>query len=56
MKETVRARPTLICERLKHADGDEGGDEVESHSNNTSSAYGQVKGKSVEDHLHIFQS
>ena len=29
MKETVRARPTLICERLKHADGDEGGEEVE---------------------------
>ena len=29
MKETVRARPTLICERLKHADEDEGGDEVE---------------------------
>ena len=29
MKETVRARPTLIFERLKYADEDEGGGEVE---------------------------
>ena len=29
MKETVRARPTLICERRKYADGNEGGGEVE---------------------------
>ena len=29
MKEIVRARPTLICERLKGADEDEGGDEAE---------------------------
>ena len=29
MKETVRARPTLICERLKYADENEDGGEVE---------------------------
>ena len=29
MKETVRARPTLICERLKYADVDGDGGEVE---------------------------
>ena len=29
MKETVRARPTLICGRLKYVDEDEGGGEVE---------------------------
>ena len=28
MKETVRARPTLICERLREADENEGGEEV----------------------------
>ena len=29
MKETVRARPTLICERLKESDENKGGDESE---------------------------
>ena len=29
MKETVRARPTLIYERLKYANENEGGGEVE---------------------------
>ena len=28
MKETIRARPTLICERLKDANEDEGGGEA----------------------------
>ena len=29
MKETVRTRPTLICERLKEGEENKGGDEVE---------------------------
>ena len=29
MKETVRARPSLICERIKYANENEGGGEVE---------------------------
>ena len=29
MKETIRARPTLICERLKETDENEGGGEAE---------------------------
>ena len=29
MKETVRARPTLICERLKKSDESKGGDDSE---------------------------
>ena len=28
MKETTRARPTLICERFKEAEENEGGDEA----------------------------
>ena len=29
MKETTRARPTLICERFKEVEENEGGDEAE---------------------------
>ena len=44
MKETVRAMPTLICERLKYADEDEGGGEVET---------GVLGGKGIQiEHLH----
>ena len=32
MKETVRARPTLICERLKEGEENKGGDEIQRFS------------------------